>query len=183
MERRSARRPASAGIAIAAISLAVAGCGQALPLGQTRATQHHLKSAIVLQIVLAQPSSPAGSCQAGSSRLPKAAKEFPGSDQCYRRLGRPLTITSAAFRYLDQPATNEQPANYGLAITVPAADRAALTAITTKAYHSRDQLATIVAGKTWNAASVLSPFTDQFEIPAQSAKQALQLQRALTSSA
>jgi hypothetical protein len=133
--------------------------------------------------VLAQPSSPAGSCPAGSARLPPAAEEFPGSGQCYRRLGKPLTITSAAVRYLQQPATNQLPANYGLGIRVPAADRAALTAITTKAYQSRDPLAIIVAGKTWGAPNVVGPFTGQFEIPAKSANQALQLQRTLIPSA
>ncbi len=122
---------------------------------------------IVLQIVVSQPLSAAGSCPAGSATLPPAAEEFPGSGQCYRR----------------QPAANQQPANYGLGITVPAADRTALTAITTKAYRSRDSIATIVAGKTWSVANVPGPFTGQFEIPAQSANQALQLQRTLIPSA
>ena len=81
-----------------------------------------------------------------------------------------------------QPAAHQQPANYGLAITVPAKERAALTAITTTAYHDRDQLATTVADKTWSVANVESPFTGQFEIPAQSANRALQLQRTLTPS-
>jgi hypothetical protein len=183
IERRSVWRQGGAGVALAAVSLAVVGCSQALPLGQTPPTQHHLTSAIVLQIVLAQPSSPARSCPAGSARLPRAAEQFPGSGQCYRRLGKPLTITSAAVRFLHQPATNQQPANYGLAVTVPAADKAALTAITTKAYHSRDPLAIIVAGKTWGVPNVAGPFTGQFEIPAQSANQALQLQRTLIPSA
>ncbi len=137
----------------------------------------------MLQIVVSQPSSPAGSCPAGSARLPRVAEEFPGSGQCYRPLGKPLAITSAAVRYLQQPAANQQPANYGLAITVPAADRTALTAITIKAYRSRDSIATIVAGKTWSVAYVEAPFTGRFEIPAQGADQALQLQRALIPSA
>lgn len=185
MVRRSCERPARAGIALAALALTLAGCSQALPLGHKPAGQHHLSSPIVLQIVVSQPSSAAGSCPAGSARLPKAADEFPGSGsgQCYRRLGEPLTITSAAVTYLQQPAVNQQPANYGLGITVPAADKAALLAITTKAYHSRDELATIVAGKTWDVANVESPFTSQFEIPAQNANQALQLQRKLIPSA
>jgi hypothetical protein len=181
--RRSAKRPASAGIALAAAALALAGCSQALPLGPTPATQHHLKSAIVLQIVRSQPSSPAGSCPAGYARLPKAANQFPGSGQCYRRLGKPLTITSAAITYFQQPAVNHQPANYGLGITVPAADKAALLAITTEAYHSRDLIAIIAAGKTWRAASVEAPFTGRFEIPAQNANEALKLQRILIPSA
>lgn len=181
--RRSGNRPASAGIALAAAALTMAGCGQALPLGPAPAAQHHLASAIVLQIVLSQPPTPAGSCPAGSARLPRAAEQFPGSSQCYRRIGKPLTITSAAVTYVQQPAANQQPASYGLAITVPAARQAALTAITAKAYHSHNPLAIIAAGQTWGIPNVAGPFTGRFEIPAQNAKQALQLQRTLIPSA
>jgi len=84
---------------------------------------------------------------------------------------------------LQQPAVNQQPASYGLGITVPAADKAALLEITTMAYHSRDQIATIVAGKTWSVANVIAPFTGRFEIRAQKANQALELQRTLIPSA
>ncbi|HEY2640244.1 MAG TPA: hypothetical protein VGI66_10235 [Streptosporangiaceae bacterium] len=181
--RRSGRRPAAAGIAVAALVVTVAGCSHALPLGLEPATQHHLATPIVLQIVRSQPSSRAGGCPAGSATLPPKALEFPGSGQCYRETGKPVTFTSAAVRYVQQPATNQQPANYGLMITVPAADRAALLAITTKAYHSRDPLAIIVAGKTWGVPNVAGPFTGRFEIPTQSANQALQLQRTLVPSA
>jgi len=66
---------------------------------------------------------------------------------------------------------------------VPGSDKAALLAITTRAFHSRDQIATIVAGKTWAVSDVESPFTSGFEIPAQNANQALQLQRLLIPSA
>jgi preprotein translocase subunit SecD len=68
-------------------------------------------------------------------------------------------------------------------ITVPAADKAALMAITTKAYHSHDSLAIIAVGQTWGVPNVAGPFTGRFEIPAQSANQALQLQRTLIPSA
>ena len=179
--RRSGKRLASAGTALAAVALT--GCSHALPLGPTPAAQHHLASAIVLQIVRSQPSTPAGSCPTGSARLPKAAEQFPGRGQCYRRLSKPLTITSAAVAYLQQPAANQQPANYGLGITVPTADKAALMAITTKAYHSHDLLAIIAAGQTWAVSNVEVPFTGRFEIPAQNAKHALQLQRTLIPSA
>ena len=180
---RSGKRPAGAGIALAAAALTVAGCGQVLPVGPTPAAQHHLASAIVLQIVHSRPLTPAGSCPTGYARLPKAAGQSPGSGQCYRRIGKALTITSAAVRYLQQPAANQQPANFGLGITVSGADKAALLAITTKAYHSREQIAIIAAGQTWAVANVAGPFTGQFEIPAQNAKQALQLQRTLIPSA
>jgi len=121
------------------------------------------------------------SCPAGSARLPRAAEQFPGSNQCYRRLGSPLTITSAAVTYIQQPT--QKPANYGLMISVPAEERPALTAITAQAYHSGDPVAIIAAGKTWGVPNVAAPFTGRFEIPAQSSSQALQLQRTLIPSA
>jgi hypothetical protein len=52
-----------------------------------------------------------------------------------------------------------------------------------KAYHSHDPLAIIAAGKTWGVPNVAGPFTGRFVIPAQKAKQALQLQRTLIPSA
>lgn len=182
MVRRSGRHAAGAGIALAAVALSIAGCSRALPLGQAQASQHHLASAIVLEVVVSQPLSATGSCPAGSARLPEAAGQLAGSGGCYRRLGKPLTITSAAVTYFQQPAANQQPANYGLTVAVPTADKAPLMAITTKAYHGRDQIAMIIADKTWAVSNVLAPFNGPFEIPAQSAKQALQLQRTLVPS-
>jgi preprotein translocase subunit SecD len=164
-----------------------AGCSQALPLGPAPAAQHHLATAIVLQTVRSQPSL-AGTCPAGYTTLPGPGADNPnapdGPTGCYRKTGTPVTITSAAVTYFRQPASNQQPANYGVSITVPAAGRAALPAITTKAHHSGDSLATIVGGKTWSIAGIGGPFTSgQFEIPADSAKQALQLMRMLIPSA
>jgi hypothetical protein len=175
---------AGAGIALAAAVLTMAGCSQALPLGPRPPAQHHLATTIVLQAVSSQAASLAGTCPAGSATLPPKALEFPGSAQCYRETGQPLTITSAAVGYLHQPAGHGQPANYGLSIQLPPAGRAALLTITTRAHRSRDSLAIIVAGKTWGVPLVETPFTSgQFEIPAQSASQALQLQRTLVPSA
>jgi hypothetical protein len=56
-------------------------------------------------------------------------------------------------------------------------------AITANAYHSHDPLAIIAVGQTWGVPNVAGPFTGRFEIPARSAKQALQLQRTLILSA
>jgi hypothetical protein len=93
---------------------------------------------------------------------------------CGRRAG------SGDDRWLDLPSDQYRS---GAERGRPAADNAALLAITTKAFHSRDQIAIIAAGKTWAVPNVASPFTGQFEIPAQNAKQALQLQRTLIPSA
>ena len=175
--RPSGRRPAVVGIAVAAVVLTVAGCSHGLPLGPApipAPVPRHLATAIVLQIVRSQPSSPAGSCPAGSAKLPDPADNFPGSDQCYRKTGTPLTITSAA---VVQGQTG--PASYGLRIMLPAAQAAALRATTRQAYQSRDQIAVIIAGKTWSAPYVTAPFGGGFAVPAQSANQARRLLRTL----
>jgi hypothetical protein len=173
------RRP-GAGIALASLGLVAAGCSHALPLGPTPPAQQHLATPIVLRIVRGQPASPAGSCPAGSARLPRQAAGFPGSGQCYRQLGQPLTVTSAAVAYAHQPAGHQRPASYGVLIKLPASSRATLLTMTARAYRARDSLAVIVGGRTWAVPVVLAPFTaGQFEIPAPSAKRALQLQRAL----
>jgi hypothetical protein len=180
MERRCGRRPAGAGIALAAVALTCAGCSHVLPLRPAPASPSQLASAIVLQVVLGQPASPAGKCPAGYADLAAPATDLPGvSDACYRKVGQPVTFTSAGVSNVYQPAANQQAATYGLAITLPAAEATELTAITTKAFHSRDPIAISVAGKTWGV-----PFTEplthgQFEIGVQSKDQILQLQRTL----
>jgi hypothetical protein len=79
-----------------------------------------------------------------------------------------------------QRATSQQPALYGLNFTLSAAQAAALTAITTKAFDTRDQMAVSTAGKTWAVTFTAGPFTNgQFGILVQSENQALQLQRIL----
>jgi hypothetical protein len=181
--RGSGRRLAGVGIALAAAALTVTGCSHVLPLGPTTAAQRQLASPVVLQIVLSQPSL-AGSCPAGYTRLPGPGADDPGAtdgpDGCYRKTGAPVTITSAAVTYFQQPAANQQPAMYGVNVTLPASEAAALTAITTTAYHSQNSLATIVGGKTWSIAGIGDPFTGgQFVIPAQNTTQALQLLRTL----
>jgi hypothetical protein len=66
---------------------------------------------------------------------------------------------------------------------VPAADVAAVTAVSTDAYNSRGAVALIVAGKTWQAPQVAGPFKGrQLEIAFLSKNQALQLYRILVPS-
>jgi len=131
--------------------------------------------------VLSQPPAPAGGCPAGYTTLTAPFTDYPEvPDACYRTLGKPVMFTSAAVTMAYQPATNQQPAQYGLNFTLPAAEAAALTAITTKAFDSRDQLAISTAGKTWGVTLTAGPFTNgQFGILVQSENQALQLQRIL----
>jgi hypothetical protein len=184
MVRGSGRRPAGAVIALAAVALTCAGCSHVLPLRPEPAAQaapRQLASPIVLQRVLGQPASPAGKCPVGYAELSAPAAGLPGvSDSCYRKVGQPVTFTSAAVSNVYQPAANQQPAVYGLAFALPAADAAELTAITTKAFHSQDPIAISVAGKTWGVPLTEAPLTHgQFEIAVQSKNQILQLQRTL----
>jgi hypothetical protein len=179
--RGPGRRPAVIGIAVAALALACAGCSHILPLGPAPPAPRHLASAVILQRVLSQPPSPAGRCPVGYTTLSAPFTDYPEvPDACYRNLGQPVTFTSAAVTMAYQPATSQQPALYGLNFTLPAAEAAALTAITTKAFDTRDQMAVSTAGKTWGVFMAASPFTNgQFGIMVQSESQALQLQRIL----
>jgi hypothetical protein len=183
--RGSGRRPAGAGIAVAAVALTCAGCSQVLPLGPAPPASRHLASAIILQLVLSQPPSPTGGCPSGYTTLAAPFPDFPEvPPACYRKLGKPVTFASAAVTMAYQPAANQQPATYGVNFTLPAAGTAALTAITTKAFASRDQLAVSTAGKTWNVTMTAGPSTNgQFGILVQSKAQAVQLQRILITSA
>jgi len=179
--RGPGRHPARAGIALAALALSCAGCSRILPLGPAPAAPRHLASAIILQLVLSEPPSPAGGCPAGYTTLSAPFTDYPEvADACYRDLGKPVTITSAAVAMSYQPASNQQPAVYGLTFTVPAAEAPALAAITAKAFDSRDQMAISTAGKTWGVTLAGGPLTHgQFGIWVQSKNQVLQLERTL----
>lgn len=179
--RRPGRRPAGAGIAVAAFALACAGCSQILPLGPAPPAPRHLASAVILQLVLAQPPSPSGGCPAGYTTLSAPFTDYPEvPDACYHDLGQPATFTSAAVTMAYQPAAGQQPAMYGLNLTLSADQTAALTAITTKAFDTRDQMAVSIAGKTWGVFMTAAPLTNgQFGILVQSENQALQLERTL----
>jgi len=75
-----------------------------------------------VQLVLSQ--QPADGCPAGYTTLAAPFSDYPEvPDACYRKIGLDLTLS--------------------------AAETAALTAITTKAFDSRDQMAVSTAGKTW----------------------------------
>jgi hypothetical protein len=194
--RRSVRRPAGAGIALAALVLTGAGCSHVLPLRPGPPAPRHLSTAIVLQNVLVHQQEPAGKCTSGYTPPALPAGSPPSAqatgpiatpvnsrtpDVCYREIGKPATFTSAAVTLLQQPAgPHGQPVSYGLRIILPAAEVAALTAVTTNSFESQDPLAIIVAGRTLALPYVGQPITGgQFEIPAQSKSQALKLQHML----
>ena len=176
---------ARAGIALTTFALTCAGCSHILPLGPAPAAPRHLGSAVTLQLVRTQPPSTAGRCPAGSVTLPAPFANDPQvPDACFRKTGQPVTITSAAVSMSYQPSVNQQPAVYGLNLTVSAAEAPALAAITQQSFVSRDPVAISTAGQTWDVTMTAGPLTNgQFGMWMQSKDQILQLQRELMPSA
>jgi hypothetical protein len=193
-----------ASVLAAGIVLAVASCtGHITPLGPDRAATlpqpHHLRSPLILQDMRTQGQvSPPGGCPAGWVTLSGGPSQ-PG--QCYRKTGTPVTVTSAAvspvfpFRPPPPPGQQAPPVEYGVSITVPAADVPALAAVlptgsgppgspTASAVTSATPIPTIsVAGRTWVLLGYASPSAGgQFDVTLPSRNQALQLQRMLAAS-
>jgi hypothetical protein len=180
-----ARAGARAGLTLAALAFTCAGCGHILPLGPAPAGPRHLGSAVTLQLVLTQPPSTAGTCPAGSATLPAPFANDPQvPDACFRKTGQPVTIISAAVSMSYQPSVNQQPAVYGLNLTVSAAEAPALAAITQQSFVSRDPVAISTAGQTWDVTMTAGPLTNgEFGMWVQSKNQLLRLQRELMSPA
>lgn len=187
------RSPVLASV-LASIVLTVAGCSYVAPLGPDAVPRpSQLHSPIVLEAMRVQFPTPTGKCPAGYAALsaPGAPTvSAPGSDvgysPCYRELGPPVTFTSAAVSPY-QPRTPSghtgSPGASGLIITLPAADVAALTAVTTRAYDARGAVDINVAGKTWGLPMQLAPLTHgRFAIVLPSSGQTRQLQRLLVPS-
>jgi hypothetical protein len=70
---------------------------------------------------------------------------------CFIRVGRPVTITSAAVSSVTTNRNQPGPTWYVFVVAFPAADVPALTALIHQAYASRDALGVTVAGKLWQA--------------------------------
>jgi hypothetical protein len=176
-------------LAAAGLALTLAGCtGHITPLGPESAPtlppSRHLGSPIVLQVMRSRPATAPGKCPAGYVGL---SAPYPGT--CYRSLGTRVTITSAAVssvsmnRSSPPPGQPKGPASYGFTIAVPAADVASVTAVIKQAYDARGAIAVNVAGKTWEAPQVDTPFPgQQLQISLPSRNQALQLYRILVPS-
>ena len=188
-------------LAAAGIVLAVASCtGQITPLGPDRAATmpqpHHLRSPLILQAMRTQGLvAPPGGCPAGWVTLSG------GAGACYRKTGTPVTITSAAvspifsFRPPTPPGQQAPPVQYGVSITVPAADVPALAAVlptapeppgppTASAVTSATPIPTIsVAGRTWILLGYATPSASgEFDVTLSTRNQALQLHRMLAAS-
>jgi hypothetical protein len=70
---------------------------------------------------------------------------------CYRPVGTPVTITSAAVSSVTTNRNQPGPAWYVFVVAFPTADVAALTALIRQAYDSGDAVGMSVAGKLWQA--------------------------------
>ncbi len=103
---------------------------------------------------------------------------------CYRPVGTPVTITSAAVSSVTTYPHQPGPASYGFVVAFPTADVAALTAEIRQAYTSRDALGMSVAGKLWQAPQTRSKVNAlrAEQINLLSRTQALQLYRLLVPS-
>jgi hypothetical protein len=126
-------------LASAGIVLAVAGCSHITPLGPgptpvAMPPARHLGSPIILQVMHWRPATAPGRCPAGYVAL---SAPYPGT--CYRSLGTPVTISSAAVSSVSMNGSSppagqpKGPASYGFTVAVPAADVAAVTAVVKQA--------------------------------------------------
>jgi hypothetical protein len=176
------RRPSvlASMVAVAGFGLTAAGCSHVTPLGPDAAPQPgHLRSPVVLEAMRVQFPTPPGKCQAGYAAISAPGA---GAGPCYRELGAPVTFTSAVVTpYQPGNPSAPRPAGAsGLLFTVPAADAAALTAVTTRAYDAQGAVEVSVDGKAWALPMALAPLTHgQFAITLPSSGQALRLERLL----
>lgn len=137
-----------------------------------------LGSPIIMQVMRSQSPTATGRCPAGSVALfgsepdvlrtaVAPAQPVPGSTAapaptttppeppagvaCYHRVGRPVTITSAAVSSVTTNRNQPGPAWYMFVVAFPTADVPALTALIRQAYDSGDALGMSVAGQLWQA--------------------------------
>jgi hypothetical protein len=173
-----------------------------------------LGSPIIMQIMRSQPPTPTGECPAGSIALfgsepnvPRASVASPRRVQagtgstatptpaatppaapagvaCYRPVGTPVTITSAAVSSVTTNRNQPGPASYEFVAAFPTADVPALTALIRQAYDSGDALGMSVAGKLWQAPQTRRKFIAlrAEQINLLSRTQAFQLHRLLVPS-
>jgi len=131
--------------------------------------------------VLAQPVQGGTATPAAASATPPA----PGTGAaCYRPVGTPVTITSAALSSVTTNRNQPGPAWYEFVVAFPAADVPALTALIRQAYTAGDAVGMSVAGQLWQAPQTRRRFNAlrAEQVNLLSRNQALQLYRLLASS-
>jgi hypothetical protein len=82
---------------------------------------------------------------------PTTPPALPAGVACYRPVGTPVTVTSAAVSSVTIYQHQTGPASYGFVVAFPTADVPALTALIRQAYDSGDAVGMSVAGKLWQA--------------------------------
>jgi hypothetical protein len=109
----------------------------------------------------------------------------PAGVACYRPVGTPVTITSAAVSSVTTNRNQPGPAWYVFVVAFPATDVPALTALIRQAYDSGDAVGMSVAGKLWQAPQPRSKFNAlrAEQINLVSRNQAAQLYRLLAPAA
>ena len=105
----------------------------------------------------------------------------PAGVACYRPVGTPVTITSAAVSSVTTNRNQPGPAWYEFVVAFPAADVPALTALIRQAYDAGDAVGMSVAGKLWQAPQTRRRFNAlrAEQVNLLSRNQALQLYRLL----
>jgi len=180
-------------LAVAGIVLTVASCtGSVTPLGPDGGPAippvRQLGSALTLQDLRTQPSSPSGGCATGYAALtgPGPQNTSIGTGLCYRKVGAPVTLTRAAVSgpITQSPsgaqAGQAQATSYVILVTVPAADVAAVTALIKSAYTVQGAMDVSTGGTNWSFPQVIAPFPGrQLQIALPSMSKAAQLYRVL----
>jgi hypothetical protein len=131
-------------------------------------------------------SPPAASAPAASS-APSLSSASAANIDCYRPIGRPVTITTAAvsslLTFTPPPGQANEPDLYGFIVGVPDADVPAVTAVISRSYATASRVGISVDGKLWQALMTFKPFPGRhLEISLLSKKQALYLYRLLVPS-
>jgi len=165
----------------AAVSLPAGGGPQVAQSSTTAGPPQRVTTA-----VSAGPASPTPSPPLPSSAPPQPSAP-PAPINCYRPIGTPVTITSAAvssvLTFTPPPGQARGPDVYGFIVGVPDADVAAVTAVIRHAYDTKSAVGITVAGKLWQAPMVFEPFRgEQLQISLLSRNQAVQLYRMLVPS-
>jgi hypothetical protein len=112
-------------------------------------SQPNVLRAAVASALPAQPVQ--GSTATPAPATPATPPPLPAGVACYRPVGTPVTITSAAVSSVATDRSHPGPASYGFVVAFPTTEVPALTALIRQAYDSGDALGMSVAGKLWQA--------------------------------
>jgi hypothetical protein len=112
--------------------------------------QPNVPRAAVAQAVLPRPGQGSTATAAPAATRARPATP-PVGVACYRPVGTPVTVTSAAVSSVTTYRNQPGPATYGFVVAFPAADVPALTAVVRQAQDAGDATSISVGGKLWQA--------------------------------